>query len=51
MSSIAKYLLYLTFLFPSLLLFVMSVMYDKQISPMELGFAIVMFMLIFLIKG
>lgn len=51
MASIAKLILYLAFLSPSLLMFFMSVVYDKSFSFIQIAVAVVFFLIIFLIKG
>lgn len=43
--------MYFVFIFPTLLLFYMSVVYDKAISLPQMGVAGVLFLFIFLVKG
>lgn len=51
MASMAKLILYLAFLAPSLLMFFMSVVYDKSFSFSQIAVAVVFFLIIFLVKG
>ena len=51
LQSLSKFLLYLVFVFPTLLLFVLSTVYDKEPTFPQMGVAGVLFLLIFLIRG
>lgn len=51
LQSLSKFLLYLVFVFPTLLLFVLSTVYDKEPTIPQMGVAGVLFLIIFLIRG
>lgn len=51
LQSLSKFLLYLVFVFPTLLLFVLSTVYDKEPTLPQMGVAGVLFLIIFLIRG
>lgn len=51
LQSLFKFLMYLVFLFPTLLLFVLSTVYDKEPTLPQMGVAGVLFLFIFLIRG
>lgn len=51
LQSLSKFLLYLVFVFPTLLLFVLSTVYDKEPTFPQMGVAGVLFLIIFLIRG
>jgi hypothetical protein len=51
LQSLFKFLLYLVFLFPTLLLFVLSAVYDKEPTLPQMGVAGFLFLFIFLVGG
>lgn len=51
LQSLSKFLLYLVFVFPTLLLFVLSTVYDKEPTLPQMGVAGVLFLFIFLVRG
>lgn len=51
MASISKLILCLTFISPTLLLFFMSVVYDKTFSIAQILAALALFLSTFLVKG
>ena len=51
LQSLSKFLMYLVFLFPTLLLFVLSTVYDKEPTLPQMGVAGVFFLFIFLVRG
>lgn len=51
LQSLCKFLMYLVFLFPTLLLFVLSTVYDKEPTLPQMGVAGVLFLFIFLVRG
>ena len=51
LQSLSKFLLYLVSVFPTLLLFVLSTVYDKEPTLPQMGVAGVLFLFIFLVRG